>query len=276
MASPYNGHISVFPSTETRQQADSVPASVEQRGSCTEPSTLPMPETITKSSPPYRIRTSSRIHRKQTTFSISSSSYLTVSSRSHRRILTDGFESQERAWVYIYICMGMGLRAGIRHQLPPSSAGASFYSLPKIPTVSAADPAQHRQRGKLCQIWLVRMPRRRNATIFIACNRCLFRCAKLTFLPKFRLFSILDPMGPQPSTTTHIHLILIPIVAHYGPSEPPRALFTSGFLHRCRPIAVAQFWTYGEKKLGKAWHLRHLRWSFQTPLRAQHAMEWAC
>ena len=133
---------SFFPSTETRQQADSVPASVEQWGSCTEPSTPPMPETITKSSPPYRIRTSSRIHRKQTTFSISSSSYLTITSRSHRRILTDAFEnSQERAWdLHLHGNENWGSGTSC-HQVLRAHRFAPY----QIPTVSAADLAQHQQ-----------------------------------------------------------------------------------------------------------------------------------
>ena len=61
-------------------------------------------------------------------------------SQSQDGILTDCFKSQERAWVYIctYIRMEMGTRIRIRHKLPPNSAGASFSSTTKFPTVSAA------------------------------------------------------------------------------------------------------------------------------------------
>ena len=55
---------------------------------------------------------------------------LTITSRSHCQIFTDGFESQERAWVYIYIYMGIGMRTRNMHKPPSSSAGASFSSLP--------------------------------------------------------------------------------------------------------------------------------------------------
>ncbi len=68
-------------------------------------------------------------------------------------------------------------------------------------------------------------------------------------------------MASYPSILAHSFDIQIPVAAHHRPSEPPRIVFTSDFLYRYRYIAVAQSWTCGEKKLGKAWHLG---WSLQT------------
>ncbi len=122
------------------------------------------------------------------------------------------------------------------------------------PSIAVDDHRSTPTRASYARIGLVRMPRRRNATIPIACNRCLFRCAKPTFILKFRFsnISILNPMGRDLSTTAHSFSILIPVVAHQGLSNAPEHLFISDSLHRCRHTAVAQISTCGE---GKAWHL---------------------
>ena len=143
----------------------------------------------------------------------------------------------------------MGMRTGIRHKLPPSSAGASFSSMPNIPDRELCRPPPLLNTiGKLCQIWCspdAKALERHHL------YRLQMRCVQLTFLPKFRFsnFSILNPMGPYPSIITYLFDILIPVVAHYGPSDTPEPLFRGvlcgcSCLHRCRHIL-----TSGEKIL---------------------------
>ncbi len=70
-------------------------------------------------------------------------------------------------------------------------------------------------------------------------------------------------MASYPATTAHYYDIRVPVAAQYGLSEPLMLVFTSDFLRRYRYIAVAQIWTCGEKKLGKAWHFG---WSLQMAI----------
>ena len=104
----------------------------------------------------------------------------------------------------------MGTGIGSMHKLLPSSTGAILSSLPNIPYRERCKPAPLLIMNKR-QAMPVRMPNRWNATIFIACNRCLFRCTKLTFPSKFRHFniSIQDPTACHLSTFTHSFDILI-------------------------------------------------------------------
>ena len=139
----------------------------------------------------HRIRTSSRIRRKQTILSIGSSSHYYLAKpppNPHRRLRN----SQERAGIYIYTGMRTGDQARAAHRF---CWRIVFPPCPN-PDRECYRPCSTPATGKLCQIWLVRMPRRWNATILSLANRCSFRCAKLTFLSKFRLFLILNPMGP--------------------------------------------------------------------------------
>ena len=111
---------------------------------------------------------------------------------------------------YIYIYIGMGMGTGSMHKLLPSSTGAILSSLPNIPDRERCRPAPLLNTNKR-QAIPVRMPNRWNATIFIACNHCLFRCAKLTFPSKFRHFNFLiqDPTACHLSIFTHSIDILI-------------------------------------------------------------------
>ena len=98
--------------------------------------------------------------------------------------------------------------------------------------------------------------------------RCAIRCANLI---KFSTLSILNPMGPQPSTLSYSNNILMLVGAYYGPSDAPKHLFTSGIQHRCRLIAVAENWTYGgEKGLASAATALKL----PNTARARYAMDW--
>ena len=63
-------------------------------------------------------------------------------------------------------------------------------------------------------------------------------------------------MAGCPSTSTHSFDIWTWIVAHHDLSEAPKLIFTRDTLRRCRYVAVAQIWTYGEGKFGIAWNLR--------------------
>ena len=67
-------------------------------------------------------------------------------------------------------------------------------------------------------------------------------------------------MGRYQSTIVYLFDTLIPVVAHYGPSDASSPLFVSDILHRCRYTAVPRVWTCREGKLGI---LRQLRWSVQ-------------
>ena len=78
-------------------------------------------------------------------------------------------------------------------------------------------------------------------------------------------------MAGLPSISSYCYSILIPIVAHYGPSDAPEHLFTSGILHRYRLIAVAENWTCGgEKGLASAATALKL----PNTARARYAMDW--
>ena len=69
----------------------------------------------------------------------------------------------------------MGIGIGSMHKLLPSSTGAILSSLPNIPDRERCRPAPLLIMN-MRQAMPVRMPNRWNATIFIACNRYLFRC----------------------------------------------------------------------------------------------------
>ena len=96
-----------------------------------------------------------------------------------------------------------------------------------------------------------------------------------THIPsKISTFFDSKSFGTPPPTTTHIHLILIPVVAYYGPSDAPEHLFTSGFLHRCRLIAVARNWTCGgEKSLAELGTWGNCAGASKHPARAR-VMRW--
>ena len=67
-------------------------------------------------------------------------------------------------------------------------------------------------------------------------------------------------MASNPSTLPQSYDIMIPVVAHHSPSDPPELLFTSHFLCRCPYIAVARIWTCGGRKLGNAWQSAGAAW----------------
>ena len=80
---------------------------------------------------------------------------------------------------------------------------------------------------------LVKIPSRWNATIFIAYN---------PLRGAYNLFETFRLRIPwcYPSTTAHSFDILVPVVAHYRPSNAPEHLSTSDSLRRCHYIAVVQ------------------------------------
>ena len=82
---------------------------------------------------------------------------------------------------------------------------------------------------------------------------CLHFAARNSF-QNFNIltFLILNPSTFYSSTSTHSFDILIHVIAYQGISEAPGGIFTRDFLHRCRYIAVAQIWTFRERKLGKS------------------------
>ena len=77
-----------------------------------------------------------------------------------------------------------------------------------------------------------------------------------------------------PSPLAHSFDTEIPIVAYHSLSDPPELLFSSNFLRCCRYIAVAHFYTCGEKMLGMLDILRQLRWSLQTRPYATECGQW--
>ena len=157
--------------------------------------------------------------------------YLPIESESSTMDVED---RQERAGVYIR-------RFRNRHKLSPDSAGAMFCSHHCRRRPPLLD------KGRLCHIWLSPDAKQVERHHFLLANRC----AIITFFFDFFDFSILNPRAGHPSTTARSFDILIPIVAHHGLSNAPERVFTRDLLYRCRYIAVAQIWTFGERKLGK-------------------------
>ena len=94
--------------------------------------------------------------------------------------------------------------------------------------------------------------------------KILFACISLPHPSRRKLntstLPILNRTAGYTSTTAHFPDILAPIVAHYGPSEPRRPIFTSDFVHRCRYSAVAQFGPAEKGSLAKLGKLRQLCW----------------
>ena len=139
------------------------------------------------------------------------------------------------------------MRIGIRHKLPPSSAGASFSSLPNKPNRGhCRPPPLLNTRGELCQIWLSPYAKPVGRHHFVLAKRCAQNSSKFCDI---LTFSILNPMARYPSTTAHSFDILIPVVAHHGPSDVLELLFTSILCGCCYQHHYRQFLTPGEEIL---------------------------
>ena len=105
----------------------------------------------------------------------------------------------------------MGMRIGIRHKLPPSSAGASFSSLPKIPDRERCRPPPllNTTRGKLCQIWPSPDAKLVERYHFYRLQSLIVSLRETHIL--FEIFDVFDSEshGRDPSTTAYSFDILI-------------------------------------------------------------------
>ena len=110
--------------------------------------------------------------------------------------------------------MGMGMRTGIKNKPPPSSAGVLFSSLPKIPDRERCRPATllNTDKRQLYQIWPSPDAKAQERHHSYRLQSMLIS-PRETHIP-FEIFqnfnfSILNPMGRQPSTTVYSFDILI-------------------------------------------------------------------
>ena len=115
-----------------------MPASVEQWG-LQGPSPPTMPYNIAISSTNYPIRPSPRITSIATDDHFDRWFVSPLPREATTECSPIASKAKKGHGSTSYLGMGMGMRTGIRHNLPPSSAGASFSSRLNFQTVSATD-----------------------------------------------------------------------------------------------------------------------------------------
>ena len=140
------------------------------------------------------------------------------------------------------------------HGKGKSGIGTSYHQIlqaPCVPPRSAAPPsitaddtaACSTPTRQLCQIWI--SPMQADATISIA---QILRFGMLKILRCFQLFNM-STIDLAFSTCNSPNLYRPTLVPSYGPSDPPRLLFTSILHSRCRMPCCRQILTFREKVL---------------------------